>query len=999
MILMNIHAREGGTDQTMFKRGKRFARLYLVLCMLLMPWSGWAVAQVGPQAQIAADKPVETQTSQQDPVEEPVELVVSLPDSLQMAMALATPAARSEALLDLAAAKNVLSFAQQNNVADSVILAHKFLDDRGWLARLVERYGWIHPRSAVLDPAAWLVLAELQQYELRAMSLVHPDQTPPAVLVYQVFQRAGERLAAANLPILLLRLEAEAIPVWRDFLQLTGPPGSPEAEWKAVETEWFSGRGFSLPRPQQEAEQDPLGTENLQVLSQLILSAVDARPPDARRLKELRYSLLVNLSELISGQAVVEKQRGRDMLHLASLVDGLHDGRYFDFVQGLLAITAGLLDRSVTSADIPLLAEWLIVELPAISVHYAVDFAAVDPRLNAALAAAYKVLQNIANPVGDVVKTPQTILADAVAQLALLIPDMGYYFNTPVRARIVEEINICIRIAASRDDEGHPAMTRSQYDACVENFLQLADRETRMAELSGNFNGPFSTDALRRELNVTPEQRINYGIGYLHNRYSTDCPPPATAMPNPLEWAVLATTMAWFAENSPEFFMTGENETRLARMHSIGEQLMQGLAAQASCFAGASANDLITRGMADYETALRALNAGIVKAEADFRTQRLKPGADILLDRDANQQTGYRPDDLVIKPCNPQRVCEMSGGLSTTRALIGLFPEQFLLAEQSGLGQIEICYRNMEWVERRSELVRPDDKNVANYFGRLGFDLVGRYIENDRSSDLFAFRFTSPNEHHYLFAQASEEVLQDSCPVEWVGTRVITPLREDRGGIVPNRLTYLAASRMLPSRLLQGNWDRGAEWRDWFVTGIGVSAFEVASIPDINSRLNQHLQSLYQAEQTEIYRRVLLPNARSTGGEDVSLFDEMSRVSMAKALLHMQMMLFYPDSIAASDSIRMAIAGDAGLLERRSLRRFREANVALISVNRIARERLKRLQQAWSEQPLTVRREGSVSASLMHAMTRINFLYRQFFTSRPEPLEEIQEQVQGSTAH
>jgi hypothetical protein len=726
----------------------------------------------------------------------------------------------------------------------------------------------------------------------------------------------------------------------------------------------------------------------------LVLSAVEARPPDSSRLEKFRYSLLRHPPAEEPGTTDLEKEQARDMLYLASMIDGLHDGHYFEFVQGLLAITTGLLDRSALSAEPPMLVDWLRAELPAISGHYAVNFAAVDPRLNEVIAEAYGVLQNIATPTTDAVKAPRTILADAVAQLTLLIPDMGYYFNTPVRARIVREIDVCTSIAASRDDDGYPAMTRSQYDACIENFLQLADQETRMAELSGNINGPFTTDSLRRELKATPEQRINYGIGYLHNRHSTDCLPPATALPNPLEWAVLANTMAWFAENSPEFFMTPENESRLTSMRSIGEQLILDLAEQANCFAGASVHDPVYRSMVDYETALRALNAGTIEAEADFRKERLRPGADVSLNRDASQPTAYRPDSLTIKPCNPQRVCDMSASLSTTRALIGLFPEEYLLAEQSGLGQIEICYRNMEWVERRSELVRPDDENVANYFGRLGFDLVGRYIENDRASDLFGFRFTSPDEHHYLFAQASGEVLQDSCPMEWVGTRVITPLREDRGGIVPDRLTYLAASRTLPSRLLQGNWDRGAEWRDWFVTGIGVTPLEFTAIPDINTRLNQHLQSLYQAEQAQIYQRILMPNYRNSQGDDVSLFDEMFRVSISKALIHMQMMLFYPESMFNSDSIRQSIAGDAGLLERRSLRRFREDGIALTSVNRVAAERLRDLQQAWAQQPVTVRRQGSMPASLVHAMTRINILYRQFFASRPEPLEEIQVKVQ-----
>ena len=336
----------------------------------------------------------------------------------------------------------------------------------------------------------------------------------------------------------------------------------------------------------------------------------------------------------------------------------------------------------------------------------------------------------------------------------------------------------------------------------------------------------------------------------------------------------------------------------------------------------------------------------------------------------------------------------MTAGLSTTRALIGLFPEEYLLADQSGLGRIEICYRNMEWVERRSELVRADDENVANYFGHLGFDLVGRYVENEQIDHIFGFRFTGSQEHHYLFAKASEEVLNDSCPVEWVGSRIITPLHENRGGIVPNRLTYLAAARKLPSRLLQNNWDKGAEWRDWFVTGIGIEPLKLPVAPEITSRLNQHLQSLYQAQQMDIYQRILLPNARNAKGEDVSLNDEMSEVTIAKAMLRTQMMLFYPESLYNSDSIRKAIVGNAGLLEQRTLRRFREDNVPMTSVNKIAQDRLFKFREVWSKQPEAVRKQASLPASLVHALTRINILYRQFFITRPEALQEIEAAVQ-----
>jgi len=1012
---MKIQALQSKAESINQQCSRRWAVSWLLIWVLILTVPSGLLAQVPEQSEQQPSELV--QDPVEELVEELVEVIVVLPDSNQMAEAVATSEYRHQALLDLAVAANVLSRARNKTEfeveVDHAALAQSFLDDRAWLKMLVDRYGWVQPRSLVLDPAAWLVREELQQHDLEDSVVVFPGHAPQTVLLYQVFQRARERLAVANLPNLLLEVEADAISTWDAFLQLTRTRESTDIAWKVVEDTWFTDRQLPSSVVLDESSQDretatgetphEAVIEDIPLaMSKLVSGTVTASPPDSRELKQLRMTLLEKMSLLTGEEDARARDQIRKLLYLTSIVDGLHEERYFEFIQGLLSITSSLLEIPVNSAEAVSLVNWLVAELPAISVHYAVDFARVDPRFNATMAASYDVLLKIASSHETVADDPDILvsdirvsrglLANAVAQLSLLIPDMGYYFDTPVRARIVEEIDICISIAASMDDNGDSAMTRRQFDACMETMLQLAEEDTRSAELSGNMNGPFTTDTLRRELNVTPWQRINYGIGYLHDHYSVDCQPPVEPLPNPLEWAVLATTMAWFAQYSPEFVNTLENEARVTKMQIVGAQLILGLTEQAACFAnaGPGVNDPVSRAMTDYELALRELDLGIEQAEADFRTERLSTGADISLELDASQRTSYRPDDLLIEPCDKEAVCDMSGSLSTTRALIGLFPEEYLVAEQSGMGRIKICYRNMEWVERRLKLVRADDENVANYFGRLGFDLVGRYVENEEISDIFGFRFTSPQEYHYLFAQTSEEVLNDSCPVEWVGSKIVTPLRVDRGGIVPNRLTYLAASRSLPSRLLQNNWDKGAEWRDWFVTGIGVSKLEVPEAPEIMIPLNQHLQSLYHAEQAEIYQRLLLPTARNSEGDDVSLFDEMSQVSIAKALIRMQMMLFSSESMFNSDRIRTAIAGDEGLLEGRTLRRFREDNVALTSVNMIALERLNKLREVWLKQPEAVRRQGSVPTSLIHALSRINNLYREFFTSRPEPLQEIE---------
>lgn len=989
---MKIRVQQGKAGANNAARKKLTGVLCWLLCAMILCLASPVMGQTQEQPRTG------TPEIDQNPTEAPVDLVVSLPDSQQMALALSTPGLREQALLDLAAAANLLSRAEEQPAASHAERAQSFHDDRAWLQLLVDRTGWVQPRSSVLDPGAWLVLDELQQFGLEEMTMIFPGKTARGVLVYQVFQRSGLRYAAASLPVLLLELESDVIPVWDAFLQLTGPQDALDSAWKTAEPAWLADPGIQDQKALAAfAKNHKAVMKNISsTMSGLVLNVVDGNPVDEKMVTGLRFSLFNSISTPNSPKNPTNPDLARDTLHLISLIEGLQDGRYFEFVEGLLSVTTRLLEQPADMKNAYSLADWLVQELPAISARFSPDFSRVDARLNTAVATSYDVLLNMTKtPADDTVfdaRAARLALGNAVAQLALMIPDMGYYFETPVRGRVIEEIHSCMGVAASIDDNDSPAMTREQFDTCMETLLQLADGEIRQAELAGNMSGPFTTDTLRRELSVAPWQRINYGIGYLHKRYSPECSPPGEPLPNPLEWAVLATTMTWFAEHSPEFFHTPENESRLTKMRSIGERLTMGLAEQAECLAGTgtSINDAVARSMTDYELALRELETGLERAEADFRAERLRPGADVSLDQNAVQSTAYRPDDLIIRPCDAQAVCEMSGDLSTTRALIGLFPQDILLAEQTGLGQIEICYRNMEWVDRRSELVRADDENVANYHGHLGFDLVGRYTESGKVNDIFAFRFTSPDEYHYLFAQTSEEVLNDSCPTEWVGSRIVTPLRESRGGIVPNRLTYLAASRKQPSRLLQGNWDRGAEWRDWFVTGIGVTPLEVPPAPEVTTRLNQHLQSLYQAEQAEIYQRVLLPNARNLQGDDVSLFDEMSQVSIAKAMIRMQMMLFYSESLLNSDAIRKAVAGDDGLLEGRTLRRFREDNTALISVGGIARERLNKLREAWLEQPDAVRLQGSAPNSLAPAMTRINFLYRQFFRPRPEPLSEIE---------
>jgi hypothetical protein len=886
---------------------------------------------------------------------------------------LADEESRVDTLLQLAA---VLRSQQRIADGENIVLEQNIAQERAWLDRLQERRGAADPVSPVLDPAAWVIRQDLLRQGLPAGSLLAVSGPGLEHLLRAAFQRSDERLAATTLSELLWRLESEATLHWSALL-----------EQSESNDDLRQGLLGAFPVASDTGHDNPAAVSEVSV--EILLNAIASDttlegPPDRQRTEALRFRLLVDLPTQDQAARFVSVA----FMRLGNLLDGLHEARYTRFAEGLLAVVGDLFE--VDYATAAPVASWLVEQLPAISSTYARGFAEVDPRLNSTVAAAFDIARSL--PSADSGPGQGDEVADAVAQLALLMPDIEYYFDLPIRDTIVVNVDACVGLMVQPQDGEVGAMSRDLFDDCIENLVRMAETDTRSPGLSGGLQGPFGPSQLRREVSVTPVQRINFGLGYLAERHAGVCTLPGQPLPNPLEWSSLATLLTWFAERMPVYFQTPENEARLERMRRIGSQLIEATASQAACYsdAGAAASDPVSRLLADYEATMRRLSESLRQAVAAFRASVLAPGADIALESSALQETLYRPENLLIGPCDPADVCEVSAALSANRALVGLFPEPFLIADQSGMGDVEICYDNVRWVDRRSEPVREDDENVANYFGRFAFDLKGRFRTGDEAREVFGFRFTSPDEYHYLFAAASEEVLQDACPMEWVGSRIVTPLPNRWGGIVPDRLTYLAASRMLPSRLLDLNWERGAEWRDWFTTGLGVEPLDIHSQGDIVPSVNEHLQSLFLREQSTIYRALLdgvgLP-------DDIQARRHLQELTTQKGLVRMLLVLLYPRSLIHEDAIRRGIAGQGGLLDEELLNRFRELDVPVNQIVDLGMARQESFRMAWREQPVAALRDGSVAAGVAHALFRLDQVYRNYFRA---PAAGLQEQERPS---
>jgi hypothetical protein len=958
-----------------------------------------------------------------------------LPETQHLAMALSDQESRTGALMTMVAVARLLEYGLSADMDDIDALESRFRDERAWLDRLAGHYLDLPMRGSELDPAAWFLLFELDRHQLSPGLSVSPLGPETSALMRQLFDRGNPQLSAAILPELLQRMEIRSIALWRSLLEAVLVDDALLAVVASLNEDWFDPWiAFDPPdQPAGDVMKTDVMDKALNDLWALAGSTMISGPPDSSRLMRLRFHLLTALPQLDDTQT----RDAEFVLTLAGAIDGLNEGRYLAFTESLLWVVSELLIpdlRRMESAIDPLFEPlfepafelqplpedspasppgaiedegevteeieavtlprsrlpWFLSELlPRLSIVFATEFSEVDPRINSSLAAVFDAVQYLK---GDEVEPDRFTslrqdIGDAVAQFVLLIPEMNYYFDQPVRKRISDRMSECTGIAGSGD--------REPFDDCLESLVEMSGSLLSREELAGDPDGPFGADQLRRELVMPPWQRINFSLGYLHERFPTGCELPEQPLPNPLEWSALATMFAWIARQSPVYFQTPENEALLVQMRQQGLELLQNITQQVDCISGTGAgiNDPVRRGLADYRIALEDLVAGIREAELEFRTEQLKSGADVVLHGDASQRTAYRTEELIIGPCDPNQVCEMSGELEATRALIGLFPDPYLIADQSGLGQIEICYENMQWVNRRAVSVRPDDPHVANYFGQLSFDLVGRYQEKGDTGRVFGSNFISPDEYHYLFAAATDEVREDSCPTEWVGTKIVTPLNRDGGiRVVPNRLTYLASTRKKPSEIITANWSRGAEWRDWFVTGLGVTPHEYPVDETMDDRVNQHLQSLYQAEQSALYTALLRPQARGWRGDRNSLKSLQEELSARKALIRSYINLFYPGFMIDSDSIRGSLEGHGALLDTAVLRRFHDANVAVASLNETGLARLEKFQADWSRQPDAVRRSGSIAAGVAHAIIRLNAVYLDFFTHpdvRPAGGQEV----------
>ncbi len=910
----------------------------------------------------------------------------ALPSVVEVVEAVASTADRSQRLQNLLVVDELLATLGGHDDLSSEELQQRALELRTRLADIRPLIGDAEAWGVQQDLIDQSLQLELDQHGLRLWPDGNTrDQRLLSLARRSLLQENASAYTASLLPAVLQDVEVRAPLIWQSLLDWAAA-NETVAAWLAA---WLEQDHLALGSAVVENDANRrFATDEAinQALKALTAELTHVGAVDPTLSWALKRDLL-----LVAAAAEPEQRSGlRAKLALTKALEGLQDRHYLRFAHYLLDVGVRLVDEGQWGTDARPLSQAMLgplaETLPAISSAFAREFADVDARINSVVAAVFNTVSRLQENADQDWLAVRRELVDASAQLNLMLPDAGYYFDQPVRNVIREEIDICISLAASQTGES-AAISKEQFDGCIAGFNDLVARNIRRPALAGDGDGPFGEVQLRRELVLSTWQRINFILGLLERDYGQQCRQDAAALPNPLEWALLANTMRWFADQWPVYFQTPESEQQLLEMMTAGEEINRRLSSWTDCLAGqgAAINDIVLRELDYYRRQSAQLMNAVTEVQQEYRSAYLKPGADVQLTGDTAQETHYRPEMLTIGPCDATRICEMADELEANRALVERFPSSYLLADQTRLGDIDICYDQVEWVDRRSELARANDTNVANYFGRLSYLLKGRFQHDGQETDVFTIRFTGDQEYHYLFAANDPELLQDSCPMEHVGTSIVTPLTGSSLPIVPNRLTYLASSRTLPSRLFGDNWQTGAEWRDWFVTGNGVETLAESDGEELTDRINSHLRELYRGQESAVYGSLLSQPLRLGGDDSLSLAEQLTAVNVAKARLKAFMHLFYPNAMMFDDAIRGAFEGQRGLLDFRGLRRLRDATTPIREIATIGQARSQYLEQHWTQEPETLRRTGSVSAIVGLAYLQLSDLHQRYFVQPPEP--------------
>jgi len=287
-----------------------------------------------------------------------------------------------------------------------------------------------------------------------------------------------------------------------------------------------------------------------------------------------------------------------------------------------------------------------------------------------------------------------------------------------------------------------------------------------------------------------------------------------------------------------------------------------------------------------------------------YAANRIKSDHNIDFFQSTNQFTVLRAESYEISPCESGNVCGAQISLPTSSELLNQFPNYIRQAVVLELGELNICYDEVEWLDRKTASTHLSNTKIANFEGRLSVKLKGFYD----GQLVFNKQVSSSQTYNYLFGENSEQVLAMSCPLSIVGNQIETTLERGTFGLFPNRLTFLTANRADVNQIIRNNWESGDEWLLKLSNENASELLQFNALSEVEATVNTRFVRLGNELQEMVYQQLMEDKLRRYNSS--SLTAAMMDYAVRRALFAATLRTLYPDQYQSSEVLREALNGE-----------------------------------------------------------------------------------------
>ncbi len=564
-------------------------------------------------------------------------------------------------------------------------------------------------------------------------------------------------------------------------------------------------------------------------------------------------------------------------------------------------------------------------------------------------------------------------LGNSHARLNHKISDLPAYLTQKSRAQFDKDMSACFSLSRETAELPPEPISDNQFRKCMSSLSEKALEINTNNYADGQSSRTFTDIELQEALKNESIDNEYYWHAYINKLLVPLCTKELKTN-NRFDWSLAARSYLWMAKKWPSLASEYMNRQDLNGIIQLGETLISSPITDSSCDPAnnqRTIQKIIAKALDNHITSLESLKLAFTHYQENFKILNLREDADISLDGSALQSTNYRPLDTLVGPCGANSHCGVSIDLPATRALFSQFPAAYLVADQSKLGSVSLCYSDVEWTNRKVEPTQYGTQAMGNYFGQLQFILVGIYQNEDTELTVFQKQLTSIEKFHYLFGANTESVLDDSCPRELIGEKIVAYMPETDFNVVPRRLTFLTADRQHPLRAFEQHWTKGEEWRDQFITGNNIKIIQAPTHGIIDDSVAQHLERLFMKLNADIYRQV--DTDPKLTKETTLIPHAAAKVSLSLRILQSLADQLIQSSLDTNPNFNHMLYGHTGLTGFNDFSSFQKQYYTAFQSIDWAIDRAKDAKQLWKqyqfpEKELTNR---YVDASLAYTLLKL----------------------------